>query len=106
MKEFSVNDLFSNLKHAGIEDSVSYSMLVIQDRYMFNLGIQRQLNFPLEDYAAFDDGLRESKDGFGSVTYDPFLLEKIFVEKCNVSEREAALFTETETKYLVELGLM
>lgn len=106
MTTICLNELQRKLQIAGLEEAVAYSMILVQDKYMFNLGIQDQLHFPKEDYAEFGYGLNGLKDELGSATYDPFLLEKIIFEKCNVSAENAALFTKVETEYMVELGLM
>ncbi len=103
---FSFNEFLNRLLIAGISNSVAHSMLVMQDRYNLNLGLIHQLNYPQEGYPNFDDGMDVLKDEFGSVTYDPFLLKKLFVKKCNISKEIAALFSKVEEEYMIELGMI
>lgn len=105
MKTINMNELLRRLVESGLSPETAYTMMLIQDWYLYKLGIQDELHFPDEEVALFDNEVGTNLNNSSEVTYDPKQLESYFIYKLRVSENEAQLFTKIEFSYLEELGI-
>ena len=94
-KTVCMDELLRRLTCAGLSPETAYRMMVIQDVYLYQLGVQDEINFPEEEV----DIVAKAR------IYDCKELENYFIYKLRVTDKEAAIFTSIEFSYLEELGI-
>ena len=108
MINYNIQEFLSRLILAGLEERKAMQMIVVQDHYNFNLGLQDTVHYSLEGIIVghFNEGIGEEKVSSGDLTYGPFRFEEILQNWLSVSAAEELTFTKVESDYLEFLGVI